>query len=123
MGNVLEVPFNFNAIQFEVLDDKGAQTELSHPGYSIVSAGFGMLRLPLDSSMRFNITGHRPPMSQETRALLDLTPGFAWEYHPGDKHSYYLRARLSIEKVDDPNRTRWSGVIEIPKIKIPTTVK
>jgi hypothetical protein len=126
-GAVLEVPFRFNSIQFEVIDEQGKQMELSHPGVGEAFADFGMLRLPLDSSMRVNITGHRPPTStetraaKETRALLDLTPGLAWEFRPGDKHSCYLRSRLSIEKTDDPNRMRWSGAIELPAAKIPTS--
>jgi hypothetical protein len=122
-GAVLEVPFRFSAIQFEVVDEQGTQMELSHPGYGKGFADFGMLRLPVDSSMRINVTGNRPATSKETRAGLDLKPGLAWEYPLGDKSSYYLHAQLSIEKTDDPNRMRWSGAIEIPKIKIPTTTK
>jgi hypothetical protein len=126
-GAVLEVPFRFNSIQFDVVDEQGKQMELSHPGVGEAFADFGMLRLPMDSSMRVNITGHRPPTvtetpaAKETRAFLDLTPGLAWEYRPGDKHSYYLRARLSIDRTDDPNRMRWSGAIEIPRARIPTS--
>ena len=120
-GEVLEVPFRFNAIQFDVVDEHGAQMELSHPGVGEAFADFGMLRLPVDSSMRINITGHPPPSLKETRPFLALTPGLAWEYHVGDKRSFYLRARLSIEKTVDPNRARWSGAIEIPKAKIPTS--
>jgi hypothetical protein len=126
-GAVLEVPFRFNSIQFELVDERGKQMELSHPGVGEAFADFGMLRLPVDSSMRVNITGHRPPTSKEaperkdTHALLDLTPGLAWEFRLGDRHSYYLRAQLSIEKTDAPSRMRWSGTIEIPKTKIPTS--
>lgn len=117
VGNVLEVPFRYGAIQFEVLNEQNKQMELSHYAIDEAFANIGILRLPLDSSLRLNITGHEPVPTAQTS--LDLGPGLGWSYRLDDIHSYYLRGRFSVEKNDDPNRMRWSGTIEIPKVKIP----
>ena len=82
VADVMEVPFNPKAIQFEVVDDRD---KLLAPTPS-----------PYDE--------------------LDLGIPYVWVFSPGDKHSYYLRGRFSIEARKD--RT-WSGTIEMPRVKIP----
>ena len=77
-----------------------------------------MLRLPHDSYLRFDISHHGAGVPKKQAALLDLGVLHVWVFGPGDKHTYYLRGGFSIEPGKDHT---WSGLIEIPKVKIPTT--
>jgi hypothetical protein len=125
---VLDVPFSSNQIQFEVVNEQG---EIVTPSYDPMKDAidrafpvFGTLRLPYDSSLRFSLSRHGSATTKDSGAILnlcDLVDGPRWEFRPGDKHPYYLRARFSVKKGDDQHWMRWSGTIEIPKIKIPTT--
>jgi hypothetical protein len=117
VANVMEVPLNLEAIQFEVVDDQDkllAHTSLPYDGLTVE---LGILRLPHDSYLRFDISRHGAGVPKNQAALLDLGVLHVWLFSPGDKHSYYLRGRFSIEPRKD--RT-WSGIIELPKVKIPT---
>jgi hypothetical protein len=116
VANVMEVPLNLEAIQFEVVDDRDkllAHTSLPYDGLNVE---LGMLRLPHDSCLHFDISHHGAGAPKNQAALLDLGVLNVWVFSPGDKRSYYLRGKFSIEPRKD--RT-WSGMIEIPKVKIP----
>lgn len=116
-GNVMEVPFNQEAIQFEVVDDQGRRLPPAPLPFDELSVDVGMLRLPRDSYIRFNISHQGAGVPKNQGALLDLGVVHAWVFAPGDKRSYYLRGRFTLQ----PRKERtWSGVIEIPKAKIPT---
>jgi hypothetical protein len=117
VANVMEVPLNPDALQFEVIDDQDKL--LGHKGiaYDELTVELGMLRLPHDSYLRFDISHHGAGVPKNQIALLDLGVPYVWVFSPGDKHSYYLRGRFSIEARKE--RT-WSGTIEMPRVKIPT---
>ena len=76
-----------------------------------------MLRLPHDSYLRFDISRHGAGVPKDQAALLDLGALHVWVFSPGDKRSYYLRGRFSVEPRKTP---AWSGMIEFPKVKILT---
>ena len=118
VANVMEVPFNPEAMQFEVVDEQDKL--LAHRGiaYDELTVELGMLRLPHDSCLRFDISHHGAGVPKNQAALLDLGVPYVWVFSPDDKHSYYLRGRFSIEARKD--RT-WSGTIEMPSVKIPTS--
>ncbi len=117
VANVMEVPLNLEAIQFEVVDDQDKLLAHASLPYDEVTVELGMLRLPHDSYLCFDISHHGAGVPKNQATLLDLGVLHVWIFSPGDKHSYYLRGRFSIEPRKD--RT-WSGMIEMPKIKIPT---
>jgi len=117
VANVMEVPLNLEAIQFEVVDDQDKLLTHASLPYDEATVELGMLRLPHDSYLCFDISHHGAGVPKNQAALLDLGVLHVWLFSPGDKHSYYLRGRFSIEPRKD--RT-WSGMIEMPKVKIPT---
>jgi hypothetical protein len=117
VANVMEVPLRLEAIRFEVVDDQDKRLTHTSLPYDELSVELGMLRLPHDSYLRFDISHHGAGVPMNQAALLDLGVLHVWLFSPGDKHSYYLRGRFSIEPRKD--RT-WSGMIEMPKVKIPT---
>jgi hypothetical protein len=117
VANVMEVPLNLEAIQFEVVDDQDKLLAHTSLPYDELTVELGMLRLPHDSYLRFDISHHGAGVPKNQAALLDLGVLHVWIFSPGDKHAYYLRGRFSIEPRKD--RT-WSGMIEMPKVKIPT---
>ena len=116
VANVMEVPFKLEAIQFEVVDDQGKLLPPASGPFDEVAVELGMLRLPHDSFLRFNISHHGAGVPKNQAALLDLGVLHVWVFSPGDQRSYYLRGRFSVESSKD--RT-WSGMIEMPKVKIP----
>jgi hypothetical protein len=117
VANVLEVPFNENAIRFEVVDEQGKLLPPTSLPYDGLLVEVGTLRLPHDSYLRFDISHRGAGIPKAQAALLDLGYSQAWVFSPNDKHSYYLRGRLSIDPAKSPT---WSGIIEIPQVKIPT---
>ena len=117
VANVIEVPFSADAIQFEVVDSDDRLLASKSGPYDELTVEVGMLRLPHDSYLRFDISHHGAGVPKNQAALLDLGAFHVWVFSPGDKHSYYLRGRFSV----DPRKDRtWSGIIEMPKVKIPT---
>ena len=84
--------------------------------YDELSVELGMMRLPSDSYLRFDISHHGAGVPKNQAALLDLGIPYVWVFSPDDKHSHYLRGRFSIGARKD--RT-WSGTIEMPRVKIP----
>ena len=117
VANVMEVPLNLEAIQFEVVDDQDKPLAHTNLPYDELTVELGMLRLPHDSYLRFDISHHGAGVPKNQAALLDLGVLQVWLFSPGDKRAYYLRGRFSIEPRKD--RT-WSGMVEMPKVKIPT---
>jgi len=116
VANVMELPFNPEPMRFEVVDEKDKLLAQQGMVYDELSVELGMLRLPHDSYLRFDISHHGAGVPKNQAALLDLGIPYVWVFSPSDKHSYYLRGRFSIEARKD--RT-WSGTIEMPRVKIP----
>src|SRR5258708_32905167 len=112
----MEVPVKLEAIQFEVVDDQGKLMAPMNGPFDEFAVELGMLRLPHDSFLRFNISHHGAGIPKNQAALLDLGLLHVWVFSPGDKRSYYLLGRFSVESSKD--RT-WSRMIEMPKVKIP----
>jgi hypothetical protein len=117
VANAMELPFNPEAMRFEVVDEQDKLLAQKGRAYDELTVELGMLRLPHDSYHRFDISHHGAGVPKNQAALLDLGVPYVWVFSPGDKHSYYLRGRFSIEA--RKNRT-WSGTIEMPRVKIPT---
>ena len=126
VANVMELPFNPEAMRFEVVDEQDKPLAQNGTAYDELTVELGMLRLPHDSYLRFDISHHGAGVPKNQTALLDLGVPYVWVFTPGDKHSYYLRAQFSIEarkegtaELAKPDRV-WSGTIEMPRVKIPT---
>ena len=58
VANVMEVPFKVEALQFEVLDEQNKIVAPTSAAYDEVTVALGMLRLPHDACLRFNISHH-----------------------------------------------------------------
>lgn len=116
--SAIELPINLDTTQFEVLDEQNKMLPQAPRHYDeVTAADLGSLRMPHDSYLRFNISHRGAGIPRNQAALLDLGAAYLWTFSPGDKHTYYLRARLTVE----PSRSgTWSGTIEIPKVKVPT---
>jgi hypothetical protein len=56
IANVMKVPLKLDAIQFEVVDDRDKPVAPTSLPYDEFSVELGMLRLPHDSYLRFNIS-------------------------------------------------------------------
>ena len=117
VANVMELSFNPEPMRFQVVDEQDKLFAQKGMVYDELSVELGMMRLPFDSYLRFDISHHGAGVPKNQAALLDLGIPYVWVFSPGDKHSYYLRGTLSIEARKD--RT-WSGTIEMPRVKIPT---
>lgn len=116
VANVMEVPFSADTIRFEVVNDQGRILAPANLPYDDLLVEVGTLRLPHDSYLRFDISHRGAGVPKAQAALLDLGLFHIWVFSPDDKHSYYLRGRLSAE----PRKgATWSGIIEIPQVKIP----
>jgi|SRR5450432_1004925 len=120
VGSVIELPFNQDNMQFEVVDERNKPLAQPPQAFDEVFVEIGLLRMPHDSYLRFNVSHRGAGVPKNQAGLLDLGASHIWTFRPGDKHSYYLRGRLSVEPGNEPT---WSGTIELPKVKIPTVSK
>lgn len=115
--DAIEFPIDLDTTQFEVLDDQNKRLPQAPYAYDEATpASLGSLRMPHDSYLRFNISHRGAGIPKNQAALLDLGVSYVWVFGPGDKHTYYLHARLKVDR----GKSTWSGTIEIPKVKIPT---
>jgi len=126
VANVMELPFNPEAMRFEVVDEQDKPLARNGTAYDELTVELGILRLPHGSYLSFDISHHGAGVPKNQTALLDLGVPYVWVFTHGDKHSYYLRAQFSIEarkertaELAKPDRV-WSGTIEMPRVKIPT---
>jgi hypothetical protein len=120
IANVLEVPLKIESIAFELRDEKGKIVPPTNGSFDGMSVDLGMLRLPYDSCLRFNIASRGAGVSKDQAGLLDLGASSNWTFPAGDKHSYSLAAKFTIEK--SKGRV-WAGTIEIPSTPLPTLAK
>jgi hypothetical protein len=118
VANVMEVPFKVEALQFEVIDEQNKIVAPKGAAYDEVTVALGMLRLPHDACLRFNISHHGAGVPKDQSALLDLGIPQSWVFSRGDKRLYHLRGRFSVEPSKEQT---WSGTIEMPEVRIPTT--
>jgi hypothetical protein len=73
---------------------------------------FGMIWLPPDSSLRWNIAQRGGGVLKDGRGMIDL--GTTWIF-PKDHKTYFMRARIAVDAT--PDRT-WAGTLEIPATRI-----
>jgi hypothetical protein len=121
VGNVMEVPLDPEKIHFTVTDAVGKEVKPANGPYDGISVDdLGALRLPYDSCLRFNISCCGAGIPRDQAGLLDLGACRDWVFKSGDRGTYYLQGRFTVEKGKDRS---WSGTVDLPKVKVPTLVK
>jgi hypothetical protein len=120
VGNIMEVSLDPEKIHFTVTDMAGKEVKPDDGPYDGISVELGSLRLPYDSSLRFNISSSGAGIPKDQAGMLDLGSSQSWVFKSGAKGPYYLRGRFTVEKGKDRS---WSGTVDLPKVKIPTAVK
>jgi hypothetical protein len=117
-GNVMEVALDPGKIRFTVTDAAGKEVKPDNGPFDGGSVDdLGALRLPYDSSLRFNISSNGAGIPNGQAGLLDLGVSRDWVFKSGDKGKYYLQGRFTVEK---RKYGSWSGTVVLPKVKIPT---
>ena len=66
VANVMELPFNPEPMRFEVVDEQDKLLAQKGMVYDEVSVELGMLRLPHDSYLRFDISHHGAGVPQKS---------------------------------------------------------
>jgi hypothetical protein len=117
---VMEVSLKIDSIIFELKDETGKVVPPSLGPFDGPNVDPGLLRLPHDSYLRFNITSQGAGVPANQAGLLDLGPSSNWTFPAGDKHTYFLSAKFTINKT---RKRMWSGTIEIPAAKLPDLTK
>ncbi len=120
VGNVMEIPIDPEKTHFTVTDSAGKDVEPSNGPFDGISVEVGVLRLPHDSSLRFNISSNGAGIPKDQAGMLDLGAARDWVFKSGDQGTYCLEGRFTVEKGKDRS---WAGTVELPKVKIPTGVK
>lgn len=120
VANVMEVPLAIESISFELRDETGRVIAPANGPYDGLNVDLGMLRLPYDSSLRFNIASRGAGVPKDHAGLLDLGSSNNWTFQVGDKHTYSLTAKFTIAK----SKSRaWSGSIDVPPTTLPSLTK
>ena len=77
------------------------------------------LILPFDSIIRFRINRHAASIPGEPRLVIDL-PGAVAVIPSSDTHTYFLSGTLTIPEQPDHPAMAWQGMLELPKIQVPS---
>ncbi len=117
VADTMEIPWDHRKVEFTVVDANGKALAPADGPFDGISVEVGLIRLPWDSRLRFNISEHGAGIPKDQLALLDLGPLSHWTFKAGDEKAYYLRAKITI---DDGNERHWKGTLELPKVRIPT---
>lgn len=123
VGNVLEVPLKLESIVFELRDEKGNVVPPTGGAFDGFVADLGMLRLPYDSVLRFNIASRGAAVAKDQAGLMEFGWNYIWTFRRGDTHTYSLSAKFSIAKgKEEASRgsVLWAGTIEIPGTALPS---
>ena len=113
---VMEVPLDTDKVRFTVTDSADKPIPPTSGPYDELTAPLGLLRLPHDGQLRFNVSHHGAGVPKDQAAMLDLGVTSQWEFKRADEQTYYLQARLTVQ---DGNDQRWSGTLELPKVRLP----
>jgi len=121
VGNPMKLEWDSAKVTFRVVDEKGKElprvTNVSYDG-SICSVG--ILVLPFDSSLTFNISRVGLGIPKGKAALLDFGPDDSWIIDKANGKKYFLQATLEIKDTGRKRNERyWHGTIKIPKAEIP----
>jgi hypothetical protein len=116
--NPLEVPWEQAELKFTVTDATGQAVRPANGPYSEIRGPVGLLRLPFDSELRFNITHRGAGVPKDQGGILDLGVTSHWIFPPGDGQVYYLQGTLTLR---NNNEQLWSGTIALPRARISVT--
>ncbi len=116
-----KIRFALDKLKLRVTSTSG--NELPPPtvmAYDGMTPLWEMIALPCCGTIRFLISfpglGYHPGTD---KVIVDVGLGDVWVI-PQDGATYYLSGRLSIQKENgDHPSMGWSGIIELPKVKIP----
>jgi hypothetical protein len=115
VANVMEIPLDLEEIEFTVTDASGKEVRPSNGPFDGTSVELGVLRLPFDSSLRFNIASRGAGVPKDQGGLLDLGPSANWVFKRGEDQDYFLATKFVVEASAEG---RWSGTIAIPRTRI-----
>ena len=116
VANVIEIPLDPQKIRFRITDSTGKAISPTNGPFDGTSVELGLLRLPFDSYLRFNIASRGAGVAKDARGHVDLGAEHNWTFPRGNTETYYLNGTLTIDKT---KAGHWYGTIEIPKAKIP----
>jgi hypothetical protein len=115
LGNVMEVADILEHAEFTVTNAAGKVVAPADGPFDSLSVELGVIRLPHDSLLRFNIAQRGAGVSRGLAAHLDLGPLAHWNFKAGDE-TYYLQAKLTVKERADQ---RWSGTLVLPRTRLP----
>jgi len=121
VGNPMKVEWDSAKVTFRVVDEKGKELpRVTNVSYDGLTCSVGILVLPFDSSLTFNISRVGLGIPKGKAALLDFGPDDSWIIDKANGKKYFLQATLEIK---DTGRKRnegyWHGTIKVPKVEIP----
>jgi hypothetical protein len=100
---------------FTVTDSAGEVLPPTNGPYEETRAPYGVLRLPHDSELHFNIAHHGAGVPGDQAGMLDLGSGAAWVLPRKTGEKYFLRGKLTIAGPQDG----WTGTLELPAVPVP----
>ena len=117
--NPMQIEWDKVKISYQVLDENGEKvpkpTALSYDG---PICDTGVIVLPYDSELTFNISRVGLAISKDKAALLDFGPQNSWVIDQADK-KYFLKLTLTRIKDSRKSRRCWYGTIDVPQAEIP----
>jgi len=121
VGNPMKLEWDSAKVTFRVVDEKGKELpRVTNVPYDGSICSVGILVLPFDSSLTFNISRVGLGIPKGKAVLLDFGPDDSWIIDKANGKKYFLQATLEIKDTGrNRNERYWHGTIKIPKAEIP----
>ncbi len=115
-GAVMEVPWDDAKVRFTVADAADKPVPAVSFPFDEATSPIGVLCLPHDSQLRFNVSHNGAGVPKDQAAMLDLGVSTQWVFKRGDGQAYRLQAKVTVP---DGKAARWSGTMEVPPVRLP----
>jgi hypothetical protein len=120
LGGEKNIRFNPDQLKLRITDANGKELPTAAGvAYDGASPLWKPIRLPYAGTIRFQVSFPGAGYNPKDKAMIDVGPQHVWVL-PEDGKTYFLSGSVSIKgQTSDDRNTDWSGVLNLPKARIP----
>jgi hypothetical protein len=120
VGSPMELYWDIDAVlSFSLADEEGKEIETTPTAASIRRAAPYWLMLPMDSTLRTNLTTHGYGIEPKPGVFIGLPNMMAWQIDATDKRRRRIHGVLTATATTAADGREWKGTLDLPLVEIP----
>ena len=120
VGSPIELYWDIDTVlSFSLADEDGKEIEPTPMAASVRSAAPYWLMLPMDSTLRTNLTTHGYGVEPRPGVFIGLPNMMAWQIDATDKRRRRLHGTLVATTTTATDGRQWQGTLDLPIVEIP----